>query len=446
MKGFLLAGTRSGIGKTTVSMGLMAAFENVSPYKVGPDYIDPSFHEFVTGNRSYNLDLFLMGEEGVKYSFYSHHKGISIVEGVMGLYDGLGNDLNNYSSAHLSKVLSLPVILVVDAIGKSTSIAAEVLGYKLLDPEVNIAGIIINRVSSEKLYSMLKEAVEKYTGIKCLGYLKKDESLNIGSRHLGLLQADEVGDLREKIEHLKNEIKKTVDLAEIYRIANYKVKDYENPFSKFENKYLGIKMGIARDSSFSFYYKDNIELLEKMGIEIVEFSPMRDEKIPENIDILYFGGGYPETYGEILSENKSFLDSLRNFHENGGFIYGECGGFMYLTREIKELDDKSYPMAGLIDCSVKMGKSLQITRFGYVDVEYKSLRGKAHEFHYSRIDEEGEVEKDFILKKIDGRQWNCGYRNKNLLGGYPHLHFYGSIEILIDILEGVKNGIHKKTS
>ncbi|MEG0398489.1 MAG: cobyrinate a,c-diamide synthase, partial [Cetobacterium sp.] len=276
MKGFLLAGTRSGIGKTTVSMGLMSVFKDVSPFKVGPDYIDPSFHEFVTGNKSYNLDLFLMKEEGVKHSFYSHHKGISIVEGVMGLYDGLGNDLNNCSSAHVAKTLGLPVILVVDAIGKSTSIAAEVLGYKLLDPEINIAGIIINRVSSEKLYKMLKEAIEIHTGIKCFGYLKKDENINISSRHLGLLQANEVGDLKEKIELLKSEILKTIDIAGIEEVITIKNSPVKEIFEEYKNKFNGMKMGIARDNAFSFYYKDNLELLEKMGIQLIEFSPMKD--------------------------------------------------------------------------------------------------------------------------------------------------------------------------
>lgn len=441
MKGFLLAGTRSGIGKTTVSMGLMSAFENVSPFKVGPDYIDPSFHEFVTGNRSYNLDQFLMGEEGVKYSFYSHHKGISIVEGVMGLYDGLGNDLDNFSSAHLSKVLSLPVILVVDAVGKSTSVAAEVLGYKMLDPDVNIAGVIINRVGSEKLYEMLKEAIETHTGIKCYGYVKKDESLNISSRHLGLLQADEVQGLREKIELLKEEIRKTVDLAGIYEIANTVEKDYRSILDRYTDKFKGLKMGIARDSAFSFYYKDNLEFLEKMGIDLIEFSPMRDKKVPD-VDLLYFGGGYPENYAKELSENREFIISLKEFHKNGGHIYGECGGFMYLSQGIKDLDLGFYPMAEIFDCSVKMGKGLEISRFGYVDVTYENLMGKAHEFHYSRIDDVGKDLQKFRLKKSDGREWSCGYKNRNAIAGYPHLHFFGSIDIIVSILEGVRNDLY----
>ncbi len=438
MKGFVLAGTRSGIGKTTVSMGLMATFEDVAPFKVGPDYIDPSFHKFITGNKSYNLDLFLMGEDGVKYSFEKHSKEISIVEGVMGLYDGLGNSLDNYSTAHLSRVLNLPVILVVDAAGKSTSIAAEVLGYKNLDPRVNIAGVIINKVNSEKLYEMLKDAIENYTGISCLGYLKKDENLGISSRHLGLLQADEVEDLKEKKEILKEEIKKTIDLKKIEEIANLQKSEKNvDIFKDIENLYVGLKVGVAKDKAFSFYYEDNLELLQRMGIELVEFSPIKDKKIPE-VDLLYFGGGYPENYLEDLSNNKEFLNSLKEFHESGGHIYGECGGFMYLSQGIKTLEEKSYSMAQLIDCSVKMTGRLFISRFGYVDVAFGELNGKAHEFHYSTIDEVGSDEKVFKLRKSDGREWLCGYKNKNLIAGYPHLHFFKNLDILKQMLEGAK--------
>lgn len=438
MKGFVLAGTRSGIGKTTVSMGLMATFEDVAPFKVGPDYIDPSFHKFITGNKSYNLDLFLMGEEGVKYSFEKHSKEISIVEGVMGLYDGLGNSLDNYSTAHLSRVLNLPVILVVDAAGKSTSIAAEVLGYKSLDPRVNIAGVIINKVNSEKLYEMLKDAIENYTGISCLGYLKKDENLGISSRHLGLLQADEVEDLKEKKEILKEEIKKTIDLKKIEEIANLQKSEKNvDIFKDIENLYVGLKVGVAKDKAFSFYYEDNLELLQRMGIELVEFSPIKDKKIPE-VDLLYFGGGYPENYLEDLSNNKEFLNSLKEFHESGGHIYGECGGFMYLSQGIKTLEEKSYSMAQLIDCNVRMTGRLFISRFGYVDVSFGELNGKAHEFHYSTIDEMGSDERVFKLRKSDGREWLCGYKNKNLIAGYPHLHFFKNLDILKQMLEGAK--------
>ena len=211
MKGFVIGGVSSGIGKTTVSMGLMSLFESVSPFKIGPDYIDTTFHQFVTGNKSYNLDLFMMGEEGVKYSFYKHHKGISIVEGVMGLYDGIDHSLDNNSTAHLARVLDLPVILIVNGGGKSTSIAAEILGYKMLDRRVNIAGVIISK-TTEAMYNHYKEAIEKYTGIECIGYLPKDETLAVSSRHLGLLQAYEIDDLKEKTQKLKEILEKTIDV------------------------------------------------------------------------------------------------------------------------------------------------------------------------------------------------------------------------------------------
>lgn len=438
MKGFVLAGTKSGIGKTTVSMALMSAFQNVSPFKVGPDYIDPSFHKFVTNNPSYNLDLFLMGEAGVKYSFNKHRKNISIVEGVMGLYDGLGNSLDNYSTAHLSRVLNLPVILVVDAAGKSTSIAAEVLGYKLLDSRVNIAGVIINKVGSEKLYKTLKDAIESYTSIPCLGYLKKDENLMISSRHLGLLRANEVCDLEDKKRILKEEVEKTVDLKKIEEISSKcESTEFLDIFQKFQNTYSGIKVGVAKDRAFSFYYEDNLELLKRMGIEIVEFSPLQDKKIPA-VDLLYFGGGYPENYLKELSENISFKESLSEYHRDGGAIYAECGGFMYLTKGIKNLDGDFYKMANLVDASIKMTGRLFISRFGYVDLEYGDLSGRGHEFHYSTIDEVGSHERVFKLKKADGREWLCGYRNKNLIAGYPHLHFFKNYDILISILEGAK--------
>ena len=234
MKAFMLAGVSSGIGKTTISMALMSAFNNVSSFKVGPDYIDPGFHEFITGNKSYNLDIFMMGEAGVKYSFYKHHKNISIIEGVMGLYDGIDNSLDNNSSAHVARFLGIPVILVLDGVGKSTSIAAQVLGYKMFDPRVNIAGVIINKVSSAKTYAMFKEAIENYTGVKCLGFIEKNDKLNISSRHLGLLQANEVEDLREKLSILKNLVLQNIDLKEIERIASVQTRIFNENKTEIE--------------------------------------------------------------------------------------------------------------------------------------------------------------------------------------------------------------------
>ena len=266
MKAFMLAGVSSGIGKTTISMALMSAFNNVSPFKVGPDYIDPGFHEFITGNKSYNLDIFMMGEQGVKYSFYKHHKGISIIEGVMGLYDGMDNSLDNNSSAHIARFLGIPVILVLDGVGKSTSIAAQVLGYKMLDPRVNIAGVIINKVSSAKTYAIFKEAIEKYTGVKCLGFVEKNDKLNISSRHLGLLQANEVEDLREKLYVLRNHVLQNIDLKEIEKIASEQTRNFnENKdeivpplyLSYLKDRYVGKTIYFKKSSIRKYRFKRN---------------------------------------------------------------------------------------------------------------------------------------------------------------------------------------------
>lgn len=439
MKGFMIAGVSSGIGKTTVSMGLMSLFENVSPFKVGPDYIDPGFHEFVTGNKSHNLDLFLMGEDGVRYSFQAHSKDMSIVEGVMGLYDGIDHTLDNNSSAHISRILGLPVILIVDGGGKSTSIAAQVLGYKMLDPRVNLAGVIINRVS-EKMYEHYKEPIEHFTGVKCLGYVPNDESLSLSSRHLGLLQAEEIGNLKEKISKLKEVLETTIDKDAILKLAEIKpLPEVKFPFEYLKNRYDGIKIGIAKDSAFSFYYNDNLELLEYMGIRLIPFSPVNDKEIP-HVDMLYFGGGYPEIYADRLSNNKSLINSIIKFYENNGVIFGECGGFMFLSEGIKETDGTFFPMCGLVKCIVEMRNRLDISRFGYINIEKNgSVLGKGHEFHYSKIEKVHQDSRECDIIKPNGKKWKCIFSEKNLKAGYPHLHFFKSIDFLTELLNKIKD-------
>lgn len=446
MKGFLIAGTKSGIGKTTVSMGLMSCFSDVSPFKVGPDYIDGKFHEYVTGNKSYNLDFFLMGEDGVRESFLKHHKNFSIAEGVMGLYDGLDNSLDNGSSAHISRILNLPVILIVDGTGRSTSVAAEITGYQNFDRRVNIIGVIINRVSSEKTYEILKDAVEKYCKIKCFGYIPKLENISLSSRHLGLVEAYEVQNLKEKIEVLKKEFQKTIDIKAIYETAeinpSYKLK---NIFSDFKDRYKNIKIGIAKDNAFSFYYNDNIEFLENLGAEIKYFSPLKDEKIPDDADMLYFGGGYPENYASELENNILMINSIRDFYNKNGVIYGECGGFIYLSKKLIILDGKEYNFVNLTENIIEMKNRLDIGRFGYINIRYgENLCGKGHEFHYSKIKEEGKEKKEFKIEKPNGRKWECGYSSKNLLCGYPHIHFFKSSDIIFDLLNRAEKSKEQK--
>lgn len=434
MKGFMIAGVSSGIGKTTVSMGLMSLFENVSPFKVGPDYIDPGFHQFVTGNKSYNLDIFMMGEEGVKYSFYKHHKDISIVEGVMGLYDGLEHTLDNNSSAHISRVLNLPVILIVNGGGKSTSIAAEVLGYKMLDTRVKIAGVIINK-TSEAMYKHYKEAIEKFAKVECIGYLPKDETLSVSSRHLGLLQAEEIDDLKDKAKKLREILQKTIDVKRLLEIAELgERKEVKSPFENFKNIYKGVKVGVARDKAFSFYYNDNLELMEDLGMELIPFSPMLDKKIPD-VDLLYFGGGYPENYAKELSDNISMLESIRAYYKDGGKIYGECGGFMYLSSGIKLLDESFFPMCNIIKCRVEMRNKLDISRFGYFSLyEDDKFIGRGHEFHYSKVYKVENETREYRAVKPNGKEWACVFREKNCRAGYPHIHFFKSLDYLEDLI------------
>lgn len=434
MKAFLLAGTHSGVGKTTISMGLMKIFSRkyqVSPFKVGPDYIDPSFHAWVTGNFSYNLDYFMIGKQGVQYSFQSHQKDFSIVEGVMGLYDGIDHSLDNASAAHISRILDLPVILIVDAQGKSTSIAAQVLGYQKLDERVKIAGVIINQVNSEKSYIHCKEAIERYTKIPCLGYVKKEEQLRISSRHLGLLQANEVKDLDEKLETLADMIEQTIDIKRIEDIAERQEKSETifHPLEKYQNYWRGRKIGIARDEAFRFYYQDNLESLEYLGFEVEYFSPIHDSQLPEKVDYLYFGGGYPEIFSEGLEKNKKMREEIQKF--TGG-IYAECGGFMYLGKEIIQLSEEKSQMCALLPVSTKMKNRLNISRFGYISLEENGIEiAKAHEFHYSDLENMEKDTRVLIARKIDGRSWSCIFEKEGrIYAGYPHIHFFNSIEFL----------------
>ena len=364
----------------------------------------------------------------------------------MGLYDGLDNSLDNGSSAHISRILNLPVILIVDGAGRSTSIAAEITGYQNFDRRVNIIGVIINKVSSEKTYEILKEAVEKYCKIKCFGYIPKIENISLSSRHLGLVEAYEVYDLKEKIEVLKNEFQKTIDLKAIYETAEINpCYELKNIFSDFKDRYKNVKIGIAKDSAFSFYYNDNIEFLENLGAEIKYFSPLRDEKIPDDVDMLYFGGGYPENYAVELEKNISMINSIRDFYNKNGVIYGECGGFIYLSKKLITLDGREHNFVNLTENIIEMRNRLDIGRFGYINIKYReNFCGKGHEFHYSKIKEEGKEKKEFKIEKPNGRKWECGYSSKNLLCGYPHIHFFKSSDIIFDLLNRAEKNKEQK--
>ncbi len=421
MKKFLVSGTTSGVGKTTVVAAILSLLEDPTPFKCGPDYIDPMFHNYVCGKKSRNLDLFMMKEEVLKYLF-SKDQGVKVLEGMMGLYDGLNHELDNFSAAHISRVLKTPVLLVVDGRKVSTSIAATVKGFVDLDPRVEIKGVIINRVR-ESMYYHLKEAIEKHTDVTCYGYLPDDEEISISERHLGLMQAEEITDLNTRILKLNQVASKTIDIDGILRFAESEEINVDYSID-VKGIFEGLRVGIARDLAFSFYYEDNLALMRESGIKLVEFSPMKDKEIPE-VDFLYFGGGYPEVFASKLESNESMKNSIRKFSYRGGRIYAECGGMMYLSKQI--IQNNTYDMVGLFDHSVRMMDKLNINRFGYVNCVHENMNIPAHEFHYSEVIDTKKTEYYFDIEK-ETRSWKGGFIKGNVLAGYPHIHFYSNIE------------------
>ncbi|MFR8871693.1 cobyrinate a,c-diamide synthase [Paraclostridium sordellii] len=448
MKKILIAGTNSGVGKTTISLGIMQALTKrnlkVQPYKVGPDYIDPSYHTFITGRDSRNLDSYMLDDEKIKYIFKNASKDadISVIEGVMGLYDGFGIDLNSCTSSYTSKILKSPVILVINGKAMSSSAAAMVLGYKELDKEVNIKGVIVNNVKTKNHYELIKEAIEKYCNIEVLGYFPPNEKFKLDSRHLGLVPSVEIEALTEKFYDLGSEIEKYINIDRLIEISESEEIETSfelNELPKFKNK----SIAIAYDKAFNFYYKENLELLNQMNIEIKTFSPLYDEIVPK-ADCIYIGGGFPEVFAKELGINKKMRESIKKAHENNVPIYAECGGLMYLGEKLLDLDGNEYEMVGIFEGISKMTKSLK--RFGYCDGIAKvdtvfSNKGdiiKGHEFHHSEFNSNEECSYKMIKKRgnkiVD--EWYGGYSKGNTLATYLHTHFYNNLDSIIKFIGG----------
>ncbi|WP_338561472.1 cobyrinate a,c-diamide synthase [Paraclostridium sordellii] len=448
MKKILIAGTNSGVGKTTISLGIMQALTKrnlkVQPYKVGPDYIDPSYHTFITGRDSRNLDSYMLDDEKIKYIFKNASKDadISVIEGVMGLYDGFGIDLNSCTSSYTSKILKSPVILVINGKAMSSSAAAMVLGYKELDKEVNIKGVIVNNVKTKNHYELIKESIEKYCNVEVLGYFPPNEKFKLDSRHLGLVPSVEIEALTEKFYDLGSEIEKYINIDRLIEISESKEIETSfelNELPKFKNK----SIAVAYDKAFNFYYKENLELLNQMNIEIKTFSPLYDEIVPK-ADCIYIGGGFPEVFAKELGINKKMRESIKKAHENNVPIYAECGGLMYLGEKLLDLDGNEYEMVGIFEGISKMTKSLK--RFGYCDGIAKvdtvfSNKGdiiKGHEFHHSEFNSNEECSYKMVKKRgnkiVD--KWYGGYSKGNTLATYLHTHFYNNLDSIIKFVGG----------
>ncbi len=429
----VIAGTNSGVGKTTVVTGLLAALRQkgirVQPFKIGPDYIDPGFHTKAAGAESYNLDTWLVPEKRLaeNFAFLAGSAEISVIEGVMGLYDGGAKGIS--STAEIAKKLQAPVVLVINAKSMGQSAGAIAMGYRDYDPELNLAGVILNRVGSLRHAEMTKESIEKI-GIPVLGVIHRNDDLQTPERHLGLTPVTEM-DPTQRIEYMRETITKSVDLEKVMRVASA-ASELNFIVSEDSPERYNVRIGIAKDEAFSFYYPTGIAYLEKMGAEIIPFSPLNDENLP-HVDALIFGGGFPEMFLDKLAQNTVLKEKIRNVAKNGMPIYAECGGLLYLSHEIIDFGGVSYPMVGLVPASAKMETKLQ--RVGYVEASAQResifcrkgdvLRG--HEFHFSSLTTKHDFPWAYRLQGSRQSESHLeGYAVGNVLASYLHLAFDGN--------------------
>ncbi|HCU0187260.1 TPA: cobyrinate a,c-diamide synthase [Citrobacter koseri] len=434
---FILAGTGSGCGKTTVTLGLLSLLKRrgmrVQPCKVGPDYLDTGWHTAVCGSASRNLDSFMLPEPVLNSLFCEHMQqaDVAVIEGVMGLYDGYGTDPNYCSTAAMAKQLGCPVILLVDGKAVSTSIAATVMGFQHFDPDLNIAGVIVNRVNSETHYQLLKTAIERYCSLPVLGYVPGVEGVALPERHLGLITARESVVNQQPWQDFADTLERTLDIDALLSLSQLTALPAgEWPALPDPQAGKGLTVAIADDEAFNFYYPDNIKLLERTGVTMTRFSPLHDSTLPE-CQMIWLGGGYPELHAAALAANTPMLAQMRAAHQRGVAIYAECGGLMYLGSTLEDASGEIHRMVDVIPGHSKMGKRL--TRFGYCEAQAREqtllaaagevLRG--HEFHYSDFLPENPAV--MACRKVrDGKtlqEWSGGWQVGNTFASYLHVHF-----------------------
>ncbi|WP_078428669.1 cobyrinate a,c-diamide synthase [Alkalihalobacterium alkalinitrilicum] len=444
----VIAGTNSGVGKTTLTIGLMAAFKKkgltVQGFKCGPDYIDPSYHTAVTGRQSRNVDSWMLEHDIVNDIFVDASQGadLSIIEGVMGFYDGKSPKSNVGSTAEISLLLQAPVILVVNIASMARSAAAIVKGYQMLDPNVNIAGVILNQAGSKGHFELCKTAIEEECDVPVVGYLLKGDGLTIPERHLGLIPAIERGELDEFFYELGDVVADRIDLDELLRISERgpTLELKTDLFSQQDEQEREVKIAVAYDSAFNFYYRENFKLLEKTGAELIFFSPLAGETLPAEVDGLYIGGGFPEEFAKELSENEQAKEDIKNAISNGLPTFAECGGFMYLTESIASSEGETFPMVGVIPGKVKMQERLaalgyrQVTAIDETFLFKKGEEARGHEFHYSTFESDKEFEKAYYVKALRGEKEE-GYRTDNIVAGYTHIHFASNPKVAASFVE-----------
>jgi cobyrinic acid a,c-diamide synthase len=439
----VIAGERSGVGKTTVTLSLLAALcqqQSVQSFKVGPDYIDPMFHQFVTGRACRNLDPVLTSERYVQqcFAYHSQNAEYALVEGVMGLFDGAGAE-DWASTAHIARLLDLPILLVLDCSHLSRSVAAVAQGYRSFDPRLKFAGLVLNRVGSDRHLTLLKTALQPLN-LPILGVLRRQDNITIPDRHLGLVPTAELSHLHDLIERLAELGQACFDWAKLLPLLKRELlgdgasKSIASLVSPAETPAAPTRIAVARDRAFSFYYADNLELLERLGAELVYWSPLSDPGLPEGVQGLYFGGGFPELFAAALSENNAARDAVRSAIQAGMPTYAECGGLMYLTKKLVDFAGQSWNMVGVLPTTTQMGR----LTLGYRRAE--ALQDSpllpagtvvwGHEFHHSLLT----VPSDAPIYQIRGydaqsAQTHEGWQLYQIHASYVHLHWGATPEI-----------------
>lgn len=430
----VIAGTGSGVGKTTLTIGIMAALQKkgytVQGFKCGPDYIDPTYHTAVTGRTSRNLDSWMFEHDIVREILNKASVGadISIIEGVMGFFDGKNPLSNTGSTAEISMITESPVLLIVNCASMARSAAAIVKGFQAFSTGPNIIGVIANQVGSEGHYKIVKAAIEQECDVPVMGYMKRELDIDIPSRHLGLIPAIERGELEPFFDKLAHLVMETIDIEQLYLLAKTSTISSGNSGIFQSSSKKDVCIAVAKDAAFNFYYQENLELLEAKGANIKYFSPLKGDEVPLDADGLYLGGGFPEEFADELSRNEIAIKSIRNAIEKGLPTLAECGGFMFLSKSIETTSREKYPMAGLIPGRIKMQKKL--AALGYREItgtESNFLikdceQAKGHEFHYSTFESDDVLPHAYEAKgRFGSKKEGCIIGN--LVAGYTHFHF-----------------------
>ncbi len=432
----IIAGTHSGVGKTTLTIGLISALKKrglaVQPYKIGPDYIDSAFHSKIAGRVCRNLDSFMLSQD-VLLELFEHQAqtaDLSVIEGVMGLYDGSVVNPEVGSTAHTAKILRSPVILVIDCGKMSGSAGAAALGYKKFDLKVRIAGCILNKIASQSHYKIAKQSVEQKSGIEVLGYFPKNALISMPERHLGLTPVQEVNS-RKIYKKIAEIIEQYIDIDRLITIAktadalpDFRKTIYQQPPGKKE-----VNIAVARDKCFHFYYADNLDILEHYGARLKYFSPLKSKSLPKGVSGVYIGGGFPEKFAGELAGNENLRADIKLKSKQGLPIYAECGGLMYLMKKIVDFEGREFPMAGIFPGRVRMDKKLRMLGYHMIKSISNTIlckkgdRTKGHVFHWSYLEK---IPKDanfaFELEKRRGKLPD-GFLTRNTLASYVHIHF-----------------------